>query len=368
MSSCYKKTVLCVVIGCALKSRAEMANGIKAIVHDSVVTFDDVSEMMSGGQKQLLRRLYDRPDLYERELERLRKDTLEVLLNRQLILHEFRTAGYNLPDSVVDEMVDEEIRRKFMDRRTMIRTLNEEGITFATFRQRERENFIESAMRSKNISHEVLVSPRKVQDYYDTHQDEFKVEDEVKVRILTLPQLAESAVPSAQQRAEDVLAKLKTGESFTNLCALYAPGGQSNKEGAWYEASQLTKHLSDILAPLKPGQHSGILSRSAGDDYWICQYEDGRPVLGRHYTVVGSKEKLAEEQHFETVSASTNLPPAREFFFVQLEDRRAAHIKPLDEEVRAKIEQEFISHERARIENLWMEKLKKKTFVRVFPG
>ncbi|PWU16082.1 MAG: hypothetical protein C5B50_14125 [Verrucomicrobia bacterium] len=368
MNFCYRRVVFCALIGAALQSRAQLANGIKAIIHDSVVTYDEVSESMHGSEKLLVRRYYDRPDLLEREVEKLRKDTLDVLVNRQLILHEFKTAGYNLPESVVDEMVEEEIRKKFIDRRTMIRTLNEEGYTYATFRQRERESFIESAMRAKNISHEVIVSPIKIKHYYDAHLDEFKVEDEVKVRILTLPQLSESVVPSARQQLEEALAKLKAGESFTNICTLYAPGGQSNKEGTWYEASQLTKHLSDILAPLKPGEHTGILSRSAGDDYWICEYGGGRPVRGRHYTVAGSKEKLLDEKYFDSAAASTNLPPCREFFLVFLEDRHTAHVKPLDEEVRTKIEQEFLSQERSRLEKQWMEKLKKKTFVRVFPG
>ena len=79
------------------------------------------------------------------------------------------------------------------------------------------------------------------------------------------------------------------------------------------------------------------------------------------------KEKLAEEQRFENASAATDLPPAEEFFLLLLEDKHPAHFKPLDA-VRPKIEEEFVIQERARLEKQWMERLKKKTFVRVFPG
>ncbi|PWU12985.1 MAG: hypothetical protein C5B50_20290 [Verrucomicrobia bacterium] len=101
----------------------------------------------------LWRGYYDRPDMLEHEVEKRRKDD-------QKMLQAFKAAGYNLPESVVDEMVDEEIRKEFRDRRTMIRMLNEQGITFATFRQRKLDNFIETAMRA-NLSHEVILQKLK---------------------------------------------------------------------------------------------------------------------------------------------------------------------------------------------------------------
>ncbi len=297
-------------------------------------------------------------------MDKVKRDNLDTLLNRQLILHEFSTAGYNLPESVVDELVDEEIRADYTDRRTLTKTLQAQGLTYEKFRQRIRDKFIERALRAKNISQEIIISPHKVETYYLAHREQFKVEEEVKIRLLTLPQATDPAAPSTGKMAEEIVTKLKEGATFSEMTALYSQGKQ---EGVWYEWSALTKHLADIAASLQPGQHSGVMSRSAGDDYWICQYEGGRPILGRHYVVEGSKESLTAEQHFDSVSATTNLPPPREFFLLLLEDKHPAHFKPLNE-VRVKIEEEFLLGERARLEKLWIERLKKKTFVRVFPG
>ena len=77
--------------------------------------------------------------------------------------------------------------------------------------------------------------------------------------------------------AEEIFAKLKEGVTFAELVVAYS---QTKQEGEWYEWPQLTRHLADIATSLQPGQHSGVMSRSAGGDYWICQGKGGQPILG----------------------------------------------------------------------------------------
>jgi len=76
------------------------------------------------------------------------------LVERQLILHSFDTEGYRLPDTVVDELVQDRIRDRFGDRITLMKTLQAQGETFEKFRREVREQYIVSALRAKNISPE----------------------------------------------------------------------------------------------------------------------------------------------------------------------------------------------------------------------
>jgi hypothetical protein len=352
------------LVGCGLQVQAQLVNGIKAVVHDAIVTYEDVEVLTEPAREFFARKYRSEPDVFVKEVDKVKKDNLDTLMNRQLILHEFATAGYNLPESVVDEMVQDEIRANYNDRRTLTKTLQAQGRTYEKFRQAERDKLIVRLLRAKNVSQEIIVSPHKVETYYLAHRDQFKIDEEVKIRLLTLPQSTDPAAPSAMKMAENILTELKGGTSFAEMVATYS---QAKQEGIWYEWSALTKHLADIAASLQAGQHSGVLSRSSGEDYWVCQYEAGQPVLGRHYVIEGSKENRVEEQRFDSAATTTNLPPPREFFLLLVEDKRPAHFKPINE-VRVKIEDEFLLEERARLEKQWIERLKKKTFVRVFPG
>lgn len=354
-----------ILAGCLLPVRAASVNRIVAVVHDSVITSGDVDIL---SDVDFLRLKYaGQPETFMKELDRVQRENLDQLVKRQLILHEFSTAGYSLPDSVLDEMVQEEIHSGYTDRRTWAKTLQAQGLSFEKWRQRVRDRYIERALMSKNISQEIIISPHKVEAYYLAHHDDYKVEEKVKVRRISLQQATDPSAPSAEKMAEEILTKLKEGATFAEMAALYS---QTKQEGEWYEWSALVKHLADVAASLQVGQFSGVLSRSAGEkDYWICQYENDRPALGRHYVVdpASKKETLAEERRFESASSATNLPPPQEYFLLLLEDKGAAHFTPLSE-VRPKIEEELRLAESARLEKQWIDKLKKKTFVRVFPG
>ena len=129
----------------------------------------------------------------------------------------------------------------------------------------------------------------------------------------------------------------------------------------------MTKYLADTAVSLQAGQHSGVLSRSGGEDYWVCQYSNRVPVVGRHYQAdtVLKKEILAEKREFETAAAATNLPPPMEFYIMLVEDKRPNRFKTLTE-VRAQIEKDMLAQERTRLEKQWVDKLKKKTFWKFF--
>jgi peptidyl-prolyl cis-trans isomerase SurA len=347
--------------------RAQPADGIEAVVHDSVVTQVDVKSLTEQTLDVLLRQYRTQPELLEKKVEETNARNLTNLIAQQLILRDFKTAGYNLPESVIDDEVADRIRAKYGDRVHLTKSLQAEGVTFEKFRQRIREQFIIQALRQKNISSEIIVSPHKVEAYYQAHQNEFKLEDEIKLQMIVLKQPTETAPASAEKRAEEILSKLKDGAKFTEMAAVYSEGSQRKSDWGWWELSRLSKGLADVASALSPGQYSKVISRSAGEDYWMYQYEDGQPAVGRHYVVdpVTKKERLAEERKFENPSALADLPPPQEFYLMLVEDKRPPHFKTLGE-VRDQIEKDFILEERARLERQWIQRLEKKTFVRYF--
>src|SRR6266478_390491 len=224
------------VLFSTLSLRADLADGIKAIVHDSVITHEDVEARTAIS--------VGRNPISAKKLEEARNDNLEQLLARQLILHEFKTA-YNVPESLLDKDVEERIREiihsDYGNRMTLTKTLQEKGITYEKFRQQIREQFILGALRQKNISSEIIISPHKVDTYYLAHRDEFKVEDEVKLRMIVLNKSGDPDAPPAKKLAEEILAKLNEGAAFSEMAAVYSQGSQRAGDWGWVEKSVLRK-------------------------------------------------------------------------------------------------------------------------------
>jgi peptidyl-prolyl cis-trans isomerase SurA len=369
------------VIGSPSQVRAatELVNGINAVVHDSVVTLGEVDIMTLPAQEVLVRQYRSQPEVYLKKLSDARSDSLEQLLERQLILCDFK-ATFNQADrqaiidkeinKEVDQEVEAEIRARYSgNRMTLIQTLQAQGITLERHRQQIRDRIIISWLRQKNISSELIVSPHRVEVYYQAHREEFKVQEEVKLRMIVLKSPGDNEASRTEQLTEDILTKLKEGATFTEMATIHSEGSQRGQGGdlGWQEVARLSKHLGDTAASLQAGQHSGVLSRSTGDDYWVLQYDKGAPTLGRHYVADTTlkKENMVEERRFENSSAVTNLPPPMEFFLMLVEDKHPQRFKTLVE-VREQIEKDLLAQERTRVEKQWVDKLKKKTFVRVF--
>src|SRR4030095_15917872 len=98
----------------------ELINGIAAIDNDSVITIHDVRQGSAQALDLAQRTYYNDPQQLRRKSDEAISDALELLLERQLILFEFKSAGGNLPDSIIDDEIKDRIRQQWGDRATLI--------------------------------------------------------------------------------------------------------------------------------------------------------------------------------------------------------------------------------------------------------
>jgi len=296
-------------------------NGIAVKVNDAVITFREIDGEISDTSMRLLRSQYGRqPDVFRQKLEKLKSDTVELLVERQLILDEFKNAGYKLTESYIDEVVKRRIRNQFGDRVTMIKTLEHEGISYETFRQRIREDFIVNAMELKNAGTErIIVSPHKIETYYAQNSDKFKVEDEISLRMIFLANKPDQDAAATKKKAEDILAKLKGGAPFAEMASQNSDDSHRTEGGL--RPAETRKTLREDLAKeafaLKAGQLSDVLERPEG-----C-------------------------------------------YIMKVEEVRPAHVKPLNE-ARAEIEKTLRTDEEQRMRKAWIDRLRAKSFVKSF--
>jgi hypothetical protein len=73
-------------------------------------------------------------------------------LDVDLIKHEFKTAGYSLPENVLDDLVQETIKKEFGDRATLTRNLQDRGMTYKQFREQIKERLWTELLRIKIAS------------------------------------------------------------------------------------------------------------------------------------------------------------------------------------------------------------------------
>jgi len=312
-------SIFALAAGLGAPLRAELADGVKAVVNDSVITYSQVEEFTAPAAEALRREYPETPDTFRLKLNDALTDSLEQLVERQLILRSFDVEGYQLPDTVVDQLVQDRMRGKFGDDRvTFIKTLQAQGMTVEQFRREVRNQYIVQALRQKNVSSEIQISPYKIENYYLAHTNDFQMEDEIKLRMIVLNKTAPDDTNTVH-RATEILSEIKNGAAFSEMARVYSDGSQKSQGGdwGWVERSVLRKDLAAAAFSLKPGELSGVIDTP------------------------------------ESV------------YLMLVEQTRPAHVKPL-KEVQDEIEKNLRTQEQSRLEKRWIESLKKKTFIRYF--
>ncbi len=351
-----------------LYAEFELNNGIAAIANSSVITVQDVRQA-SADIVDTYRRIYrNSPETFDQKRISAMTDKLEQLIDWQLVLHDFKSLGGTIQESYIDDLIKERVREQFGDRVTLTKTLQAQGITYETFRQRERERVINMIMERKNVREAVLISPAKIERFYQTNMHRFKLGDRVKLRMIVLNRPPAASADGVCRLATDIRNKVSQGAAFADMASVYSEGPDKKNGGlfGWKEERELNKGLGEVAFALNKGECSPVLglARASDDSYWIYKYDPaGKLISGRTYTV---REEFVEEKVFENRIGHEGLDVQPQLFYLlQADEREAAKTRTL-EEVRDEIEKDLLLQERARLQKNWINRLRGKSFVRYF--
>ena len=314
------------LLGGALQSvsaqQAEVVDGVAAIVNNDVITISQVRELV-GARERAMREGYNGPDLADK-IKEMRLGALKDLVDRQLIIQEFRSMqekGANIPDYVVDDRVQTIIREEFGgERAAFIRTLQAQGYTLTRFKEIEKEKIIVQAMRQAKITDNFVVSPKQIQDFYDKNKTAYSIPEQVKLRMIVLREGSDDLIgANKRQTAEEIREKIVGGAEFERMAQMYSEDEATSDLGGdwgWVERNTLNEQLTKTAFSLKAGETSPVLQ--IGDSFYIL--------------------------------------------FV--EARKNAAIKPMAE-VREEIERNLIQQERMKAQQRWIDTLRRKAYIKI---
>jgi parvulin-like peptidyl-prolyl isomerase len=307
-----------------VSSRPLLVNAIVAMVNDKIITREDIESAIEAEDQMLRRQFAGQPRVLEEKQAALRQDALELLVENDLILHEFEvqaaTSGFKFPESVIEDYIKTTIRRRYGDRLRLIKSLQAQGTNYESYRKRIREDFIIRAMTSQNVSSGILISPFKIENYYASHQDQFQVSDQIKLRMIVLANKPDRGAEATKKLAIEILAELKAGASFADMASQHSDGSQRSEGGdwGWIEKSVLRPDLAEVAFALKPGELSDVIEKPEG-----C-------------------------------------------FLMRVEETRAAHVRPLNE-ARDDIERALRAQEEQRLRKEWLDRLRAKSLIKYVP-
>jgi peptidyl-prolyl cis-trans isomerase SurA len=267
------------LIAPALAQQAQVIDGIAAVVNGDVITYSELREWI-GARERALRSAYQGAEL-ENKLKEIRLAALKDLVDRQLILQEFKKKekdGATIPSYVLDDRVQTIIREEFGgDRSAFVRTLKSQGYTITKFKEIERDKIIVQVMKQMHVKDSFVISPTQIQAYYDKHKVDYTTPEQVKLRMIVLREDDNSDTAPAggkKEMAQEIRSKLASGADFGRMAQMYSEDAstqQSEGDWGWIDRKTLSEVLTEKAFSLRAGEISDVIE--VGNSYYIMMVE-----------------------------------------------------------------------------------------------
>ncbi len=363
-------TIMAVLAADSVRAEFELVNGIAAIADDTVITVQDVRQASADAIDLYRRTYFNNPEVFEQKRVGALTEALEALIDQQLILRDFKSLGGVIQESYIEDRIKDRIREQFGDRVTLTKTLQAQGITWETFRQREREKIIKYIMEQKNVREALLISPAKIERHYQTNSASYKLGDQVKMRVIVLNRPQNADVEEVRKLATQIKAKIDGGAPFADMASTYSEGADRRQGGSWgwKQDSQLRRGLWEVAYSSATGVCSRVISMSSAADgsYWVSQHDQGGElVVARRFNERDKDAFVEEVKPGEGKGSADRVPAPQVFYLMLVEEKQIARTKSLAE-VRDEIEKDLLLQERARLQKKWIERLRSKSFFRYF--
>ena len=294
------------------------ANGIVAVAEEKIITVADVMQEIGPLIPQLRAGARNEKEFQE-GLERLQEDAIQNIIDRVLIVKEFRKdEKRQIPYHYIDNAIADEIAERFEgDRSKFLAYLKAKGQTQRDYRREVEENIIYQYMQGQQRKSQSVVSPVRIETYYNENKDRFYQEDAVHLRLIQLTRTETETDATLTEKANEILARFKAGEKFEDLAKEFSTDMKRSKGGdwGWMKRSDFKKEFSDPAFELKKGEASSVILLPEGA------------------------------------------------FILFAEDRKFTGIQPIDE-VRDQIERMLVQQMGRNSQERWLERLRRNGYVK----
>jgi len=296
------------------------ANGVVAVAEDKVITVDDLRREIAPRIPALQRSARNEKEFNEK-LEALQDDIVQEMIDRILIVKEFKKDDKRkVPDSYINNAIaEEQIRRFDGDRSKFLAYLRSSGLTYRDYRKKVEDDMIYEYMRGQQRKNQNIVSPARVEAFYNDNKERFLQDDQVYMRLLSLTRQPGESDEALLARANKVVERFKAGEKFENLARELSQDSKRAKGGdwGWQPRADLKPEFSTPLFKLEKGQATD-------------------PILA---------------------------PEA--VYILDVEDRKFAGTQPLAD-VREQIEKILVNQMARESEARWIERLRRNAYVKIY--
>ncbi len=299
-----------ICVSAAVAHAAVLLDRVVAIVNQEVVTWSELYRDMEADASPKVREMNDSDRL--KTLKAGESSFLETVINFKLQIQEAKNLGIGVGDDEIRDAIDGIKKKYSMSDSTFNDSLKKEGFTLEEYKRRLREQILVGKVVNSQVRGKILVTDAEVKKFIGENKA-YAADSEEGYRISQIffrkPKNDEEK-RKTEDRAAEVLKKIKEGENFQELAKTYSEDASASVGGdlGFIKKGQLMKEFSEAVAKLKAGEVS--------EPFWS----------GRGLHIILLNEKTGPKSEHEMMDEARKKLSQKMF-----EERYASWIKSLRE-------------------------------------
>ncbi|HEB57729.1 MAG TPA: molecular chaperone SurA [Gammaproteobacteria bacterium] len=234
---------------------------IVAVVNEDVITWSELESRLGQVRQQITQRGGQLPDM-----DRLRRQVLERMIQEQLQLQMAKIAGIRVDDETVTRVLENIAGENGMTLSQFRAMVERDGTPFATLRENVRKEITIARLRKRRVEERITVTDSEVKNQLakmGARPTEYHL---AHILIATPEAPSPDALARTRARALEVLERVRGGADFAQT-ALAVSDGQDALAGGdmgWRKLGQLPTAFTDIVAKMQPGEISDLIQTTNG--------------------------------------------------------------------------------------------------------
>jgi len=248
----------------SLTSKQILLDKVIAIVDDDIVMKSELEARVRYITNRLRRQGTQIPSQ-----EIMRKRVLEQLIIESIQLQLAGRAGIRIGDAQLNATLQNIAQSNNMNIQQFEQQLVLEGDSFASAREQIRREMILTQVQRSEVDRRVRVTDQEIAHFISSKEGRTQSGTEYNIAhiLIAIPETASAVqISVAEQRANEILAELKSGEDFRKTAVAKSDGRQALNGGVigWRKEAELPSIAADVIPSLAINEPSKLIKTGSG--------------------------------------------------------------------------------------------------------
>ena len=279
-----------------LSTRGESLDRIVAIVNDGVI----LNSELDTATARIVERLKQQNTQLPSDSV-LRQQVLDRLIVEELELQMAKRGGLKVSDDMVNSALSDVASRNNVQFSDLPAAIEAQGQSYSAYREEIRRDMTLQILQQQAVVANITVTPRELDQFLAKQQrtPDANAQYNLSHILISVPSGAtQEELQQREERANEVLDKLKAGQSFDELAVAYSDSSTNVDGGAlgWRSGGQLPSIIADQIPQLKVGDVTALIRTPSG--FHIFKLNDKRGD--------SDSQQMQEQVHARHILLQTN--------------------------------------------------------------